>query len=140
MSSTSVRSRVYSGLSTLLTLLVIVQVFVAGAGVFTMAHQLDDGHSYTADAWNNSVYWGLHFFNAVAITLVMLLMLGTSFLTRLPARTKKFTGLLLGLLVLQAVLAMIPWPAPVAALHVLNAFALLAVALFVTRENWAFGQ
>ena len=140
MSSTSVRSRVYSGLSALLTLLVIVQVFVAGAGLFTMAHQLDNGQSYSASAWNNSAYWGLHFFNAGAITLVMLLMLGTSFVTRLPARTKQFTGVLLGLLVLQAVLGFIPWPAPIAALHVLNAFALLAVAGFVMRDNWAFGR
>ena len=140
MSSTSVRSRIYSGLSALLTILVIVQVFVAGAGLFTMARQLDGGQNYSAAAWNNSAYWGLHFFNAVAITLVMLLMLGASFLTRLPARTKKFTGLLLGLLVLQAALGFIPWPAPIAALHVLNAFALLALALYVTRENWAFGR
>lgn len=139
MTSTTVRSRVYSGLSALLVLLVIVQVFVAGAGLFTMAHQLDSGQSYSASEWNNSAYWGLHFFNALAITLVMLLMLGASFLTRLPARTRKFTGLLLGLLVLQAVLGFIPWPAPISALHVLNAFALLAVALYTTRENWAFG-
>lgn len=140
MTTVSARSRIYSGLSAVLAVLVVVQVFVAGAGLFTMAHQLDNGQSYTAAAWNNSAYWGLHFFNALAITLVMLLMLGASFLTRLPARTKKFTGVLLGLLVLQAVLGFIPWPAPIAALHVLNAFALLAVALFVTRDNWAFGR
>lgn len=135
-----VRSGVYSVLSALLTLLVIVQVFVAGAGLFTMAHQLDSGQNYSVSAWTNSAYWGLHFVNALAITVVMLLMLGASFLFRLPARTRKFTGLLLGLLVLQAVLGFIPWPAPIAALHVLNAFALLAVAGFVMRDNWAFGR
>jgi hypothetical protein len=135
----SIRAGVYSVLSAILALLVIVQVFVAGTGVFTMAHQLDSGQSYGVTAWNNSGYWGIHFFNAFAITVVMLLMLGASFLARLPGRTKRFTGLLLGLLVLQAVLGFIPWPAPISALHVLNAFVMLAVALYVTRENWAFG-
>jgi hypothetical protein len=126
-------------LSALLTLLVIVQVFLAGSGVFTMARQLDADHSYSPAAWTNSAYWGLHFFNAIAIAFVILLMLGASFLARLPGRAKRLTGILLGLFVLQAVLAFIPWPVPIAALHVLNAFAILAVALYLTRENWAFG-
>ena len=134
-----VGARVYAVLSALLSLLVIVQVFLAGSGVFTMARQLDADKSYSSAAWNNSAYWGLHFFNAIAIALVILLMLGASFLARLPGRTRRFTGILLGLFVLQAVLGLIPWPVPIAALHVLNAFAILAVALYLTRENWAFG-
>jgi hypothetical protein len=136
----SIRARIYSVLAAVLALLVIVQVFVAGSGVFTMAHQLDNGQSYSVAAWNSSSYWGIHFVNALAITVVTLLMLGASFLAGLSGRTKRFTGLLLGLLVLQAVLGFIPWPAPIAALHVLNAFVMLAVALYVTRENWAFGR
>lgn len=136
----SIMGRIYSGLSVLLDVLVALQVLLAGGGVFTMAHQLDSGQSYTVAAWNDSGYWGLHFFNAIAIAVVMLLMLLFSFLARLAGRTRRFTGLLLGLLVLQALLAFIPWPAPIAALHVLNAFAILAVALYVTRENWAFGS
>jgi hypothetical protein len=137
--TTGIRARIYSALTAVLGLLLVVQIFVAGSGVFVMAHQLDDGHSYSVSAWNSSGYWGIHFFNAILIALVMLLMLGASFLARLSGRTKRFTGLLLGLLVLQAVLGMIPWPAPISALHVLNAFAMLALALYVTRENWAFG-
>jgi hypothetical protein len=126
-------------LSALLALLVIVQVFVAGSGVFVMAHQLDNGQNYSVGAWTSSAYWGIHFVNALAITVVMLLMLGASFLAGLSGRTKRFTGLLFGLLVLQALLGFIPWPAPISALHVLNAFVMLAVALYVARENWAFG-
>lgn len=132
-------ARIYAVLSALLSLLVIVQVFVAGSGVFTMARQLDNNQSYSVSAWNTSGYWGLHFFNAIAIAVVILLMLAASFLARLSGRTRRFTGLLLGLFVLQALLAFIPWPVPIAALHVLNAFAILGVALYVTRENWAFG-
>ena len=136
----SIRARIFSVLSALLALLIVVQVFVAGAGLFVMAHQLDSGQNYTVSSWNNSAYWPIHFLNAFAILIVMLLLLGASFLAQLPGRTKRFTGLLLGLLVLQAVLGLIPWPAPISALHVLNAFVMLAVALYVTRENWAFGR
>jgi hypothetical protein len=135
----SVGARIYSGLSVLVSVLLVVQIFVAGGGLFTAARQLDSGQSYSAASWSNSGYWGVHFLNAVAILLVVLLLLGVSFLARLPGRTRRFTGILLGLLVLQAVLGFIPWPAPIAALHVLNAFAMLAMALFVTRDNWAFG-
>jgi hypothetical protein len=135
----SVGARVYSGLAVLVTVLLVVQIFVAGGGLFAMARQLDAGQSYSVASWNNSGYWGVHFLNALAILVVMLLLLGVSFLARLPGRTRRFTGILLGLLVLQAVLGFVPWPAPIAALHVLNAFAMLAMALFVTRENWAFG-
>jgi hypothetical protein len=136
----SVGARIYSGLSILMSILLVVQIFVAGGGLFTVAHQLDGGQSYSVASWNNNGYWGIHFLNAVVILLVMLLLLGVSFLARLPSRTRRFTGILLGLLVLQAVLGFIPWPAPIAALHVLNAFAMLAMALFITRENWAFDR
>jgi hypothetical protein len=136
----SIRARIFSVLSALLVLLVIVQIFVAASGLFVMAHQLDNGQNYTVSSWNTSAYWPIHFFNALAITLVILLLLGASFLAQLPGRTKRFTGLLFGLLVLQAVLGFIPWPAPISALHVFNAFVMLGVAVFVTRENWAFGR
>jgi hypothetical protein len=132
-------ARVYSGLSALLVLLVTVQIFVAGSGVFTMAHQLDDNRSYTVQQWNDSTYWGIHFINAFAIAAVILLMLATAFIAKLPGRVKRMTGILAGLLVLQAVLGFIPWPAPISALHVLNAFAMFAVAGFLLRVNWAFG-
>jgi multisubunit Na+/H+ antiporter MnhB subunit len=72
-------ARIYSVLSALLVLLVLVQIFVASSGLFTMAHQLDNNQSYSVAQWNSSAYWGIHFFNAIVITLVILLMLGTSF-------------------------------------------------------------
>jgi heme A synthase len=136
----SIRARIFSVLSALLALLIIIQVFVAASGLFVMAHQLDNGQNYTVSSWNSSAYWSTHFLNALAITLVTLLLLGASFLAQLPGRTKRFAGLLLGLLVLQAVLGFIPWPAPISALHVFNAFVMLGVAGYVARENWAFGR
>ena len=49
-------------------------------------------------------------------------------------------GILAGMLVLQGILGFIPWPAPIAALHVLNAFAMMGLSGYLARENWAFGR
>jgi hypothetical protein len=136
----SLGARIYSGLSALAVLLLVVQIFVAAAGLFTMAHQLDNNQSYTVSDWNNSSYWGIHFINALAIAVVILLMLGAAFLARRSAQVKRQTGVLVGLLVLQAILGFIPLPAPISALHVLNAFAMLGVAGDLVRRNWAFGR
>ena len=140
MPSAGLGARIYSVLSALLVLLVLVQIFVASSGLFTMAHQLDDNQNYSVADWNNSPYWAIHFINAFAIALIILIMLGTSFLAKLSAEVKRLTGILFGLLVLQAVLGFIPWPAPIAALHVLNAFAMLGVAGYLMRRTWAFGR
>lgn len=139
-SASGVWARIYSGLCTLLVVLVIIQIFVAGSGLFAMAHQLDNNQSYSVAQWNNSAYWGIHFFNALAIALVILLMVGTTFIGRFPGRVKRLTGVLAGLLVLQGILGFIPWPAPIAGLHVLNAFAMMGLSGFLARENWAFGR
>jgi hypothetical protein len=133
-------ARIYSGLCALLVLLLTVQIFVAGSGLFTMAHQLDNNQSYSVSQWNNSSYWGIHFLNAFAIAVVILLMLGTTFLARLSVEVKRLTGIVAGLLVLQGILGFIPWPAPISALHVFNAFAMLAVAGYLMRLTWAFGR
>lgn len=132
--------RVFSILSVLLVLLIVVQIFVAGGGLFTMAHQLDNNQTYTVGQWNSSAWWGIHFFNALAIAVVILLMLAASFIGRLPDHAKRFSGILVGLLVLQGILGFIPWPAAISALHVLNAFAMLAASGFVMRQNWTFGS
>jgi hypothetical protein len=140
MPTAGVGSRIYSGLAALLVLLVTVQIFVAAGGLFTMAHQLDNNQNYSVAQWNDSAYWGIHFFNAFAIAVVILLMLGTTFLARLSVEVKRLTGILTGLLVLQGILGFIPWPAPISALHVLNAFAMFAVAGYLLGRNWAFGR
>lgn len=137
---TGVLARVYSVLGVILVVLVVIQILVAGSGLFAMAHQLDNNQSYTVAQWNDAVYWGIHFFNAFAIALVMLLMLGTAFLGGMSSQTKRFNGILIGLLVLQGILGFIPWPAPVAALHVFNAFAILGLAGYLTRSTWSFGS
>jgi hypothetical protein len=136
---TGIGARIYSGLCALLVLLLTVQIFVAASGLFTMAHQLDNNQSYSVSQWNNSSYWGIHFINAFAIAAVILLMLGAAFLTRLPVGVKRMTGILAGLLILQGILGFIPWPAPISALHIFNGFAMLAVAGYLMRRNWAFG-
>ena len=138
--TTGMWPRIYSVLSALLVLLILVQIFVAGSGLFTMAHQLDNNQNYTVGQWNDSSYWAIHFFNALAIALVILLMLAVSFIGKLSDQVKRLSAILLGLLVLQGILGFIPWPAPISALHVFNAFAMLAVAGLLMRQNWSFGR
>ena len=137
--STGLGTRVFSVLAALLVLLIVVQILVAGGGLFTMAHQLDGNQPYTVSQWNDSAYWGIHFFNAFAIAIVILAMLATAFVAKLGTQAKRLTGVLVGLLVLQGILGFIPWPAPVASLHVLNAFAMFALAGTLARD-WSFGR
>ena len=140
VSGAGVWAPIYSALSALLVLLVIVQILVAGSGLFAMAHQLDNNQSYTVAQWNTSAYWGIHFFNAMAIALIILLMIATTFIGRFPGQVKRLTGVLVGLMVLQGILGFIPWPAPIAALHVLNAFAMLGLSGYLSRATWVFGR
>lgn len=137
---TGIAARVFSVLSIALVVLVLIQILVAGSGLFSMAHQLDNNQSYTVAQWKDSAYWAIHFFNAIAIAVVVLLTLGTAFLGTMSSATKRLSGILLGLVVLTGILGFIPLPAPIAALHVLNAFAILGLAGYLLRSNWAFGR
>lgn len=137
---TSVTARIYTAVTVLLAAAVVFQLYVAGAGLFTMADQLDDNRAYSPSAFNDSTYWGLHFFNALFILLVILILVAMSFIARKPARTKWLTGLLVLLFAIQATLGFFPIVASVAALHVINAFVIFSVALLLVWTNWAFGR
>ncbi|HEX4214407.1 MAG TPA: DUF6220 domain-containing protein [Candidatus Dormibacteraeota bacterium] len=128
-------ARVYSVVSVVLTLLILAQFFVAGLGVFTI---MDASNPTTGSSASDS-YWGLHFFNAFAILLVMLVLVGVSFLARKPRRTRLLTALLVLLILLQAVLAFVSIP-PISAFHILNALLILGVTAYLVIRNWAFGR
>src|SRR5215472_7165759 len=85
-------ARVFFGLNVLVMLLILIQIFVAGAGLFTMAHQLDNNQNYTVDQWNNSVYWGLHFFNAIAIGVLIIVLVAMAFIAKLGPMQKRLSG------------------------------------------------
>lgn len=137
---TSITARIYTAVSVLLAAAVVFQLYVAGAGVFTMADHLDSNKAYSPSAFNSSAYWGLHFLNALFILLVIMILVAMSFVARKPARTKWLTGLLVLLFAIQATLGLFPIVASVAALHVINAFVILGVVLLLVWTNWAFGR
>lgn len=81
---------------------------------------------------------------SLAIPIVILVMIALSFAARHPGRVKALTAALFGLMVIQAVLgffggAQTTAGSAVAGLHGLNAMALVGLAIYLVRENWAFG-
>jgi hypothetical protein len=99
----------------------IVQVFLAGLGVFE-----DPGAFITHRQFGYLFGW---------LTLVALAL---SLVGRVPGRVTGLAALLLGQFALQSVLvALRPVMPVVAALHPVNGFLLLAVAVVTLRLSWA---
>jgi hypothetical protein len=134
----TVWDRVYSIVSVVLSVLLLAQFLFAGLGVFTIVDETGSGKSAARALADADAFWGLHFVNALLVTVVMLVLIGASFAARKPRRTTGLTALLVPLIVLQGALAFTPLPA-VAALHVINALVILALALYLVRRSWAFG-
>lgn len=79
----------------------------------------------------------------IVIPLVILVMIGLAFGARHPARVKWLTAALFGLMVIQFFLGFFGGVqttagSAVAGLHGLNAMALVGLAVYLLRENWAF--
>jgi hypothetical protein len=99
----------------------IVQVFLAGLGVFS-----------SPGAFITHREFGYLFGWLTLVALVLAIAAGE------PRRVTGLSALLLGLFALQSVLVAFHHIAPVvAALHPLNGFLLLAVAAITVRESWA---
>jgi len=100
---------------------VVVQVFLAGLGVF------DDPATFTLHA-----SWGY------LLELVVLAMLILAAIGRLGRRQILYAAALLGMFMLQSVFVVVreSYPA-VAALHPLNGFAILLLGIVVVRDAWA---
>ncbi len=100
---------------------VIVQVFLAGLGVF------DDPRAFVTHRTFGYLFGWL--------TLVMLVL---ALVGRMPRRITFLSVLVLALFALQSVfVAVRPSMPVVAALHPLSGFAILAVASVATRASWA---
>jgi cytochrome b561 len=103
----------------------VVQVFLAGLAVFSVPPGDFAAHRD----------WGYTF---GFLVLVMLLL---SLLARLPRRLIGLSVLLLVLFVLQSVFVVMRTDYPaVAALHPLNGFAIILVALVMGRDGWRLVQ
>jgi hypothetical protein len=99
----------------------VVQVFLAGLGVF------DNPERFRTHAG-----WGY------TLGLVPLLLLATAAIGRLGRRQVLYALALFGMFILQSILVALRTDMPtVAALHPVNGFAILLVAILTAREAWA---
>jgi hypothetical protein len=99
---------------------VVIQVFLAGRGVFEGAARFDD-----------HVGWG---FTIGLLPLVLLVLAAAG---RVGRRQVIYAAALIGMFILQSVLVAFRGSQPtIAALHPVNGFAILLVAILSAREAW----
>jgi uncharacterized membrane protein len=136
--------KAYSVVGVLLLVELFAQFYFVAGGMFTIAAKADPEASATVvkNAVNASEpFFGLHSLNGVfVIPVTILVLVGLSFAARYPWRTTGFTAVLVGLWVIQFLLAAIGFAgvAVVAALHGLNALILVGMTIFVVVRSWAF--
>jgi hypothetical protein len=109
-------------LSTLFALGVLLQVFLAGAGIFA-----------------SSSWWALHETTDMSLGLFPLAFLLLAWIGQLGPRALWVAGLLFGLVALQVVLITVPDTLGLpmlSALHPVNALVIFGLALFLVRSAW----
>jgi Family of unknown function (DUF6220) len=118
MEGTTLARRVYLWSARIFLASVAVQVFLIGLYLF-------------ADADLN-----LHRFFAIVPTLLSVILLGTTFAARLPARSKRWTGALVLMTFIQGMLPGFKYAGLgiIGALHPVNAFLVFWIGLVVLRD------
>ncbi len=124
----------YRWWSALVVLLVVLQVGFAGYGAFRVANRSDDG-TVNSDYFEDS--FGPHGLGAllVAVSILVLVVLA---LLRTPRKPWIWWALILvGLFVLQAILAGVGFEVPaVGALHPINALVIFGVSAWNAWNAW----
>jgi uncharacterized protein DUF6220 len=116
--------RIYAGWLTLITVLIVVQLYLAGYGVF---------------AFNGLNGFGAHFLVGDLIGIAILISLGVAFAARVPRQMLIFNGALLVLMIIQFLLAH-TGVAVISALHIVNGVVIMGVSGFMTRQGWMLAQ
>jgi hypothetical protein len=129
--------KTYSVLGALLMIQFFAQLYFIAAAIFTIVAADDNANSVYSAFKNADTFAGLHAVNGDLIGLTILLMIGASFGARYPWRTTIMTGVLLLLLIIQAVLAH-TGIALVSAVHGLNALVMVGLGGYLTGRNWVF--
>jgi heme A synthase len=115
---------------------VIVQGMAIAFGIAGLGKWIDDGHTATkalfeedGGSFGGDAGFATHFINGtMVIPVLILLTLILSFFAKVPGASKR-AGILFGLVVLQVVLGLAAFGAPIIILlHVLNAFAIFSMA------------
>jgi hypothetical protein len=123
----------YRVLAVLIALGVVFQAAAVGLAWFTVIRDIDGGAVIDKN-YEGNIGHALHFFGGSIIPVLALLLFIVSFFAKVPGGVK-WAGLVLGIAVLQYVLAFISFGIPaVGALHGLNALVLAAVAGMAGRR------
>ena len=123
----------YRVLGLLIAIGVVLQAVFIAIALFQIMHDTDKGILFdkNTDNWAQAAHAIL---GTAVIPLLAIVMLIISFFAKVPGGVK-WAGIVLGLVVLQVLLAYVGFAAPVAgSLHAINAFAVAGVASVAARK------
>ena len=141
--------KAYSAVGVLLLVELALQFYliaVAALSVWGADNTADTAKSVFAGFKTGDNFVGIHALNGTfLIPITVLILIALSFAAGLPGRARGMTGALLGLVVLQFLLALVggsgnTTSAAIGGLHGLNALAIVGLAVTLLRRNWAFGK
>ncbi len=128
----------YRVLASVIALAVVLQVASIAMAGFTVAGDAEDGATIGADYSNFGQSY--HSMAGMAIALLALVFLIVSFLTDVP-RGRKLAGSVVGLVVLQILLAVVSFGLPaLGLLHGINGLAIAGVAGMASRRAATVAQ
>jgi hypothetical protein len=110
----------YTGWFGLISAAILLQLYLAGYGVF---------------GFNGLNSFGAHLILGALIGIAVLVGIGLAFAARVPWRITGINGVLSALMIIQAVLAHTRVQG-ISALHVVNGVLIFALTLYLTREAW----
>jgi len=123
--------------------LVVVQAAAIAFAMFGVLHFVDGGDSLNKSlaedrsGFDGAAGWVVHSFGAILISVIAIVLLILSLFAKIPGGTK-WAGILFGVVLLQWVLAIVAFGAPVVgALHAINAFAIAGVAERTAKQAGA---
>jgi len=116
--------RIYAGWLTLVTALIVLQLYLAGYGVF---------------AFNGLKGFDAHLVVGDVIGVAVLIGLGLAFAARVPRQMLMFSGALVVLMIIQFVLAHTGVQI-ISALHIVNGVVIMGLSGFMTRQAWMLAR
>jgi len=116
--------RIYAGWLTLVTALIVLQLYLAGYGVF---------------AFNGLKGFDAHLVVGDMIGIAVLIGLGLAFAARVPRQMLMFNGALVVLMILQFILAHTGVQV-ISALHIVNGVVIMGLSGFMTRQAWMLAR
>jgi hypothetical protein len=126
-------------LTSILFAAVVVQVALAGYGVFYALHKAHDSGSVSNDAFEHG--FNAHAILGTVILVVMILLLLAALAGRMGSTAVKFSAALLVAGILQMVFAELGRSVPALGfLHVVNALAIYAASALLAHRMWTRGM